>query len=165
MGVPFDVFIDTFLNKITSYDYVDMSEYEFKNQVYKFLFGACADFEIVFFRRTGLSFYDRDEDLECFNWNLSLRRYLKDYRPDCVTLDEVVDIVSEGMVIRWLKSFLFSGDSLDIGNFLQTKDFMPYSPSNFLSNLRGLYTETQNNYKRLLNDFSYNHGELNTLHM
>lgn len=165
MSVAFDTFIDAFLNKITSYDYVNMEEDAFYNQVYRFLFGACSDFEMVFWRRTGLSFSDRDEASQCFNWDLSLKRYLTDYRADCVTLDEVVDIVSEGMVLRWLKSFLFSGDSLDLGNFLQTKDFIPYSPSNFLSSLRGLYNETQDNYRRLLNDFSYNHGELNTLHM
>lgn len=165
MSVKYDLFINAFLNKITSYDYVSMDDESFYNQVYLFLFGACSEFEKIFWRRTGLSFIDRDDDAECFNWELPKFQVLAGGVKDCVTLDEVVDIVSEGMVLRWLKSFLYSGDGLDLGNFLQTKDYKPYSPSNFLSSLRGLYDSTKNNYEQLLFKFSYNHGELNTLHM
>jgi len=164
MGLKYDTIINAFLLKITSYDYVNIDEEDFYNQVHVFLRGACSDFEHVFRPRTGFSFSDRDDEERCFNWELPLTVKTAT-RNDLITEDEVVDIVSEGMVIRWLKSFLYSGDSLDLGNFLQTKDFSPYSPSNFLTSLRGLYDETRATYRNLINDFSYKHGELRELHM
>lgn len=167
MSIAFDVFIEAFLNKVTSYDYVDMDDSIFAAQTDRFLFGACAEFENIFRRRTGLSFFDRDMDNRCFNWNIGEYDVTKTVTVagDYISMDEVVDIVTEGMLIRWLKSFLFYGDSLDLGNFLATKDFSPYSPSNFLGQLRGLYDATQKRYTHLINEFSYNHGNLTNLYL
>ena len=44
MALLFDEFIGAFLGKITAYDYVDIDEEEFYQQVDQFLFSACADF-------------------------------------------------------------------------------------------------------------------------
>ena len=164
MGLPYDTFISSFLMKITSYDYVNMEEEDFNAQAHTFLFGACSEFEYVFRPRTNYSFTDRDNDARCFNWDLPVVINTPEYY-DIISEDEVVDIVSEGMVLRWLKSFLYAGDGLELGNFLSTKDFSPYSPSNFLNSLRTLYDGTMENYRHLINDFSYKHGDLRTLHM
>ena len=164
MKLEFDRFFDAFLYKVTSFDFASMDEADFYAQVKHYLFAACSEFEKVFRSRTGLSFTDRDEEAGCFNWELPVL-VTTGGMEDIISADEVVDIVSDGMVIRWLNSFLFSGDSLDLGNFLQTKDFQPYSPANFLSSLRGLHASTVDRYRMLINDFSFNHGELNTLHL
>lgn len=164
MGVPFDTFISAFLEKITSYDYVDMTDEEFNAQVDSFLIFSCAKFENIFRRRTGRSFYDRDMESRMFNWDLSSCDS-SGRKNDLITIDEVVDIVSEGMVLRWLDSFVYSGDSLDLGNFLQTKDFIPYSPSSFLGNLNALHSKTRDRYEYLIREFSVEHGPLHRLHM
>lgn len=163
MATSFDIFVSAFLNKITSFDYIDMDEAVALENIDYFLTAACTEFEKIFRKRTGFSFMDRDLEKRQFNWQLP--DDFSDGTVDYITLDEVVDIISDGMVIRWLKSFLFSGDSLDIGNFVQTKDFSPYSPSNFLNSLQGLYNSTRLSYKQLVNEFSYNHAELRSLSM
>lgn len=164
MGLTYDKIINAFLQKITSYDYVNMEEEDFQDQVRAFLFGACSDFEFVFRPRTGLSFTDRDNENECFNWELPLFIDTP-ARNDIIMEEEVVEIVSEGMVLRWLSSFLYAGDSFQLANFMKTKDFSPYSPSAFISSMNDLYGRTMANYRNLINDFSYKHGDLHNLHM
>lgn len=167
MATSFDVFIGAFLNKITSYDYVDIEEDVFNEQVDRFLFSACSDFENVFRRRTGLSFSQKDMDARQFEWDLPA--HITDYKnkrlDDYITADEVIDIISEGMLLKWLSGFLFSSDHFVLGNFLKTKDYSPYSPSNFISNMHDLYQTTKSSYKNMINEFSYNHGALHELHM
>ena len=167
MATSFDVFTGAFLNKITSYDYVNMEEEVFNEQADPFLFSACSEFENIFRRRTGLSFSDKDLEARQFNWDLPvcITEYHDKRLDDYITSDEVVDIISEGMLLKWLSGFLFSGDHFVLGNFLKTKDFSPYSPSNFISNMQGLYSTTKSNYKNMINEFSYNHGALHKLHM
>ena len=167
MSVSFDVFVHAFLNKITCYDFVDMDEEDFATQVDQYLLAACAEFENVFRKRTGCSFADYDKDNRCFNWNFPSfdPGDQKEVYSDYIWGDEVVDIISDGMVCKWLKSFLYSGDNMDLGNFMSTKDFSPYSPSNFMNALHNLHDTTMSHYKDLIKDFSYNHGRLTDLHM
>lgn len=165
-GLEFDVFVRAFLNKVTSYDFLRMDEEVFNGRVDHFLISACSSFERIFRRHTGKSFSDRDDKNRRFNWDLKRYDAHRDNpMADFVSLDEVVDIVSEGMVLKWLDSFMFSGDSLDLGNFLETRDFTVFSPSSFLSSMRTLYQTTSDRYKNLIYDFSYNHGKLYRLHM
>lgn len=167
MSTSFNTFIDAFLNKITAYDYVDIDEYIFYQQVDQFLFSACADFENIFRRRTGFSFSDKNLEDRSFNWDLPdyIDKYNHQRLEDVIIKEEVINIISEGMVLKWLKSFLFTSDTFELGNFLKTKDFSPYSPSNFINTMNGLYMATQANYKNLIKEFSYQHGELHKLHM
>ena len=167
MALSFDEFIGAFLGKITAYDYVDIDEEEFYQQVDQFLFSACADFENIFRRRTGLSFANRDLDDRCFNWDLPdyIDQYNHQRIDDIITKEEIIDIISEGMVLKWLKSFLFTSDTFELSNFVRTKDFSPYSPSNFIGTMKELYDTTEAKYKNMINTFSYQHGELHKLHM
>lgn len=166
--VDFDIFTNAFLNKITSYNYVDLDEDTFYEQADMYMLAVCAEFDRIFRRRTGLSFAQRDTDNRRFDWDIpSYEEQMKmnKRRGDYISLDEVVDIVSEGMVLKWMKGFLYSGDGLDSGTLLQTRDYTVHSPSSFLSAIGNLYKATQVRYKQLIYDFSYNHADLQTLHM
>lgn len=167
LALEFDVFIEAFLNKVTSYDFVNIDEEDFYQQVDQFLFAACADFENIFRRRTGLSFADKDLEERCFNWDLPdfIDEYNRQRLDDAIVKDEVVEIISEGMLLKWLKGFVFASNTFDLSNFIKTKDFSPYSPSNFIATMGDLYNSTRSNYKNLINEFSYEHGELHKLHM
>lgn len=166
--VKFDVFIDAFLFKITSYDYIDMDEDTFNLQMDSYLLAVCADFDRLFRSRVGLTFADRDLELRQFNWDfptyeeqMKWRKHNRDY----ISLDEVINIISEGMVVKWMDGFLHSGDLLQYGNLLQTRDFTVFSPSSFISSLGAIYDNARTRYKNLINEFSYNHANLTTLHM
>ena len=167
MALSFDIFIEAFLDKVTSYDFVNIDEEDFLQQVDRYLFAACADFENVFRRRTGLSFSNRDPEMRCFNWDLPdyIDKYNHQRLEDAIIKDEVVEIISEGMLLKWFKSFVFASNTFDLSNFIKTKDFSPHSPSNFISTMGDLYNNTKANYKNLINEFSYQHGELHKLHM
>lgn len=166
--LSFDVFIDAFLYKVSSYDYLEMDENSFNEQMDTYLLATCADFDRIFRSRTRLTFADRDVVLRQFNWDFpdyETQMTWNKHNQDYISLDQVVDIVSQGMVVRWMSGFLFSGDGLDFGSLLQTRDFTVYSPSSFLSNLRTIYEISQNKYRKMVNEFSYNHANLLTLHM
>lgn len=166
--VEFDIFTNAFLNKITSFDYAKMEEDDFNEQADLFMLAVCAEFDRIFRVRLGLTFADRDTEKRVFNWDFPTYEEQTTQgraRGDYISLDEVVDIISEGMVLKWMKSYLYSGDTLGAGNLLQTRDYTVHSPSSFLSAMNNIYKTTEERYKQLIFDFSYNHANLRSLHM
>ena len=74
-----------------------------------------------------------------------------------------MDIVSDGMVVQWLKPYYFKADNLE--NFLTTKDFTAYSPSELLLRISDTYKLAKKNFTNAMREYSYNHGDLSDLHI
>lgn len=140
-----------------------MDDETFCAQVDLFMLSACAEFDRIFKSRTGLSFAQRNTKCRHFCWDFPSYDEQMDWRKpkdDYISLDEVADIISEGMVIRWMNGYLYAGEGMTIGNFVNTRDFQVYSPSAFLSSLHDIYNASRARYRQLVNDFSYNHADL-----
>ena len=78
-------------------------------------------------------------------------------------LDEIVDIVSEGMLVQWMKPFVYKQEGLE--NVLNTKDFTTYSPAELLMRIGNAYNAAQKDFTNMMREYSYNHGDLTDLHL
>lgn len=91
----------------------------------------------------------------------TLREYEADF--DTEDVDEVIDIISEGMLVQWMKPYIYSQEVLE--NTLNTSDYSTYSPANLLSSVGSAYSKIQNDYTQMIREYSYNHGDLTRLHI
>ena len=78
-------------------------------------------------------------------------------------LDEIVDIVSEGMVVQWLKPYVYKQELLE--NAINTRDFSTYSPAELLMRVGNAYEKAQKDYTQMIREYSYNNGDLSDLHL
>ena len=78
-------------------------------------------------------------------------------------LDEIVDIVSEGMLVQWMKPYVYHQDSLE--NILNTKDFSTYSPAELLLRIGNAHAAAKKDFTNMMREYSYNHGDLTDLHL
>lgn len=149
MSVPYDTFTGAFLEKISEYNFLTTNV---KNRV-----------EIVDgFMKRALSAFRKNCKYDLFTTgNDTDREFLVDIpEPDLV---EIAEIVSEGMVIQWLKPYLYRQDLLE--NALNTKDFSTYSPAELLLRVGDAYKKSQKDYRDMVREYSYNHGDLTDLHL
>lgn len=148
MFVPYDYFTNAFLDKILEYDFVHMDP-------------SCRG-EIVdgYMKRAMAAFRHICKYDFTHNANDADREYEVDVDPD--DLDEIVDIVSEGMLVQWMKPFLYHQDNLY--GVLNTKDFTTYSRAELLMRIGNAHTSARKDFLRLMRDYSYNHGDLTDLH-
>ena len=89
------------------------------------------------------------------------REYLVDIKDE--DLDEIVEIISEGMVVQWLRQFVNNQENLSLA--LNTRDFTTYSSAELLNRVNGTYTEARKNFINAMREYSYNHGDLTELHL
>ena len=148
MSVSYDVFTSAFLDKILEYDFINMDEQFRMDMIDGYMKRAISEFRWI-------SLYDfvgtADDDDREFDVDV-----------EDEDLDEIVDIVSEGMVVQWLKPFLYHQDSL-IG-VLNTKDFTTYSRAELLLRIGNAHTDARKHFTRKMRHYSYNHGDLTDLH-
>jgi len=78
-------------------------------------------------------------------------------------LDELVDIISEGMLVQWLKPYVYQQDLLQ--NLMNTRDYSMYSPAELLMRVGNAYQKAQRDYTQMIREYSYNHGDLTVLHL
>ena len=78
-------------------------------------------------------------------------------------LDEIVDIVSEGMLEQWMKPYVYRQENLE--NILNSRDFTTYSPAELLLRVGNAHTKVQRDYTNMIREYSYNHGDLSDLHL
>ena len=76
-------------------------------------------------------------------------------------LVEIVDIVATGMVVQWLQPYMFKSENLE--NILNTTDYSMYSPAELLLRVREVYQMAQRDFKNMIKDYSYDHGDLSNL--
>lgn len=149
MSISYDRFINSFLNKISEYDFLTLYEDERNAVVDNYLQKAIQSFNAV--SKYDLSSAKNDES-RSFNIDI----------PDS-ELEEILDIVSEGMVVQWLKPYVYNQEQLQ--NVLNTRDFTSYSPAELLYRVTGAYKSAQKDFTNMIREYSYRHGDLTVLHL
>lgn len=149
MSVPYDVFVGAFLSKITEYDFADMWQTDRDNIVDGYMKRAIASFRPIC--KYDLSTTANDMT-RVFDVNI----------PD-EDLDEIADIISEGMLVQWMKPYVYKQDGLE--SFLNTKDFSSYSPAELLKRVGDACRDAQGNFTNMKREYSYVHGDLTDLHL
>ena len=148
MSVSYDVFAGAFLSKITEYTFMQLQEENRTAIVDGFLKRAVPKFAKVC----------RHSLTECDD---GARVFLADIPAD--ELDEIVDIVSEGMLEQWMKPYVYRQENLE--NILNSRDFTTYSPAELLLRVGNAHAKVQRDYTNMIREYSYNHGDLSDLHL
>ena len=151
MSIPYDVFAAAFLSKITEFDLLSLDDASRTEIVDKYMHTAVSNSN--FKKVSGLNFATtKDDENRVFNLEIPADR-----------IDEIVDIVSEGMVVQWLKPYVYKQELLE--NVLNTKDFSTYSPAELLLRVGNAYAKAQKDYLNMIREYSFNHGDLTDLHL
>lgn len=149
MGLSYDDFTAAFLAKISEFEFFQMDKVERTAVVDGYLKSA-----IVAFKKNCK--YDLTTTA-----NDKKRKFKVNIAPE--DKDEIVDIISEGMVIQWLKPYVYQQENLQ--NVLNTRDFTTYSPAELLLRVGNAYKQVQKDYTQMIREYSYNHGDLSDLHL
>lgn len=151
MTVPYDTFIGAFLSKITEYDLVALEDEIRTSIVEGYMKRTLSNSTLK--KVIGVDFSSSSDDIE--------RRYTIDI--DSEELDELIDIVSDGMLVQWLKPYVYKQENLE--QVLSTRDYSLYSPAELLLRISGAYAKAQKDYTQHIREYSYNHGDLTSLHI
>jgi len=60
-----------------------------------------------------------------------------------------------------MKPYFFRADNLE--NVLNTADFSAYSPAELLYRITSAYNEAKRDFRNMVREYSYNHGDLSNL--
>lgn len=137
MATPYSDVFNVFLGKITDYDLPKFNDIDREDILEGYMVSACVKFN----KACLVDLYDRDNDLKQFNNDLD---------------DEIIDIITENMLVEWLKPKLLSTENLE--NALSTKDFTLFSPANLLSNIRETMRLIKKEARVLINNYSFNNA-------
>lgn len=148
MSISYDLFTEAFLSKITEYEFLKLDEEDRVKIVDGYMHRSLGYFKNV----CDYDFSNRNDEGRTFEVEI----------PDS-DIDEIVDIVSEGMVVQWLKPHVYKQELLE--NILNTKDYSTYSPAELLLRVKETYTSVKKEYQNMVREYSYNHGDLTRLHL
>ena len=148
MSVSYDIFTDAFLSKITDYKMFLLDDETRTSAVDGYMKRTISQFSYI-------SVYDFSV---CDD---NTREFAVDIPEN--DLIEIADIISEGMLVQWMKPHTYKQELLE--NTLNTKDFSMYSPSELLMRIGNAYAEAQKNFTQMIREYSYNHGDLTGLHL
>lgn len=148
MTVTYDSIIAVFLSKITEFELLSLVEEDRNYILDGYLTRAAASFNKVCEYDLSL----RDEET---------REFTDDFEES--DIDEIADILSEGMLVGWLKPYVYRQELLE--NVLNTNDFTTYSPAELLLRVGNAYSKAQKDYTQEIREYSFNHGDLTELHL
>ncbi len=148
MSVPYDLFTGAFLSKITEYNFIQLDDFDRRVIVDGYMKRALSKFNKVC--KYDITSYDD-----------TLRKLTTDVPDD--EIDEIVDIVSEGMLEQWMKPYVYRQENLE--NALNTRDFTTYSPAELLLRISNAYAKVQKDYTNMIREYTYSHGDLSDLHL
>lgn len=134
MATEYSEIYNIFLQKVKDYDLAELEEGDAEENLLRMMKGACANFYSVC--RQDLK--DRDDETSTFTDDLD---------------DEVKEIISELMIVEWIKPRLNNTEHLR--NVLNTKDFNQFSPANLLKEIRDTYNNVRSNTRKMIVDYSY----------
>ena len=154
MDVSYDVFIDSFLQKITEYELLEFEPQLRDKLVVGYMTRAIAELVPVC---SGYFTVDYDTDEQLVKIDTMGRSWSH------AATDEFVNIVSEGMLVQWLKPYINRQENLE--TVVNTKDFSTYSPAELLNRIRERYRMAQKDYKQMVFEYTYAHGDLTRLHL
>lgn len=146
MGIPYDRFAEFFLDKISEYDFLQLPEDNREKIVDRYMKRALSNFKSCSYDFIS----NADDSNRVFNIDISDSE-----------LNDILNIVSEGMVAEWLKPYIYKQELLE--NNLNTKDFTTYSSEGLLNRVRSVYDKVQKEYKQMRYDYSYQAGKLGDL--
>lgn len=149
MTITYDMAIGAFLAKITEYDLMDMSPESREDMVIQYLKAAASQFRKV-------CKYDLVGAMNDAEGEFQVDVAEED-------ADELLDILSEGMVVQWLKPYIYRQENLE--NALSTRDFSVFSPAELTYRVSNLYSKAQRDFINMIREYSYNHGDLTVLHL
>lgn len=149
MSIPYDAVVGAFLSKITEFDMINMDDDYREEMVDGYMKRAVSEFDRVCKQDLTTSF---DSTTRMFNVDVS-----------DAAADEIINILSEGMVVQWLKPYVYQQELLQ--NVLNTRDFTQYSPAELLMRVGNAYRRAQKDYTQMIREYSYNHGDLTVLHI
>lgn len=149
MILSYDTIAGAFLGKIAEFDLMELSDEHRTEVVDGYMKRA-----VSAFRKNCLYdlFTTQDDEARLF-----------DVEIEDEDVDELVDIISEGMVYQWIKQYLYRQEVLE--NAMNTRDFTTYSPATLLMRLGEAHETVKNRYTQMIREYSYNHGNLKELHM
>lgn len=149
MSVSYDVFTKAFLDKVTELDFVSMRAFERSSMVDGYMKRAIASFK----RLCQYDLSTTGDDI--------IREFEVDIPAE--DLDELADIISEGMLVQWMKPYVYKKESLE--TVLNTKDFTAYSPAELLMRIGNAYKDAKRDFSNMKKNYSYDHGDLTDLHL
>ncbi len=150
MTVSYDVFMEAFLDKITEYEFLKLDEFDRDAIVDGYLRRTMAQFTEV----SAVDFSNRNDGRRCFE-------IADDVTQD--ELDEIIEIVSEGMVVQWFKKHLYHQENLL--NLLNSSDFSAYSPAELTYRITNAYHRCKHDFTARVREYSYRHSDLTELHI
>lgn len=147
MNISYDVLTRAFLSKITEFDFARLQECTSQAMIDGYI-------------RTALYRFDKVCKYDLKSTDSEQRFLPADFAEEDV--DEIVDIVSEGMIAEWLKPYVYKAENLE--NVLNTTDYTSYSPAELLLRITGVYKMAKEEFDKMIKDYSYDHGDLSDLH-
>lgn len=149
MKLTFDVLTDAFLSKISEYDFLTLSDED-----REFIVDGFMKRSIAAFKKNCL--YDLTSTRDDISREFEVEIEEED-------LDEIVDIISEGMVAQWMKPFLHKQEVLN--NVLNTRDYTLYSPAELIHRIKEASDGVNKRFIQMIREYSFNHGALKELHI
>lgn len=149
MGIPYDVFTMSFLAKVSEYELFRLADDERTMIVDDYMKKAIAAFR-------PMCQYDLSTTSDD-----STRSFDVEINDD--DIDEIVDIISEGMLVQWMKPYVYRQENLE--NALSTRDFSVFSPAELLLRISGAYDTVRKNFIQMMREYSFRHGDLTVLHL
>lgn len=149
MSVSYDLFTEAFLSKVTEYEFMQLTEDDRTATVDTYMKRAFSAF-----RKNCKYDFATTGDSE-------LREFDVDVPDD--DLIEIIDIVSEGMLVEWMKPYTYRQELLE--NAINTRDYSLYSPAELLRRVGSAYAAVQKDFIQKIREYSYNHGALTELHL
>lgn len=147
MTLDFDTVVSAFLQKVTEFQFLSIEESDRQELVDGYLRRAVVEFQTV-------CKYDlRHQDRQA-------RKFTDDFADEDV--DEIVEILSEGMIVQWLKQYLYSQEILE--NVMNTADFSTYSSAELLHRVSGAYNDALKEFRTMICNYSFRHGNIRELH-
>ncbi len=148
MGVSYDVFIEHFRDKAKDYDFIMLDEYNLTKIVDGYMKRACSQFNKV----CKYDIVTGDDEIR----ELAAEIPVED-------LIEIADIVSEGMLVQWMKPYAYKQENYE--NLINTTDYSGYSPAELLHRITTAYKACQRDFSNMIKNYSYDHGDLSELHL
>ncbi len=148
MSISYDAFISAFLSKTTEFELLQLVEEDRNSILDSYLKRAASNFDKV----CTYDLSQRDDEL---------REFVTEFEEG--DIDEIIDILSEGMLVSWLKPYVYKQELLE--NVMNTKDFSVYSPAELLLRVSNTYSKAQKDFTQMMREYSFSHGDLTELHL
>lgn len=149
MTVSYDTFVSDFLQKITEYNFLRFDEELREKIVDGYMKHAIQQFSVVC-KNVIIGLDDEQRTVE-FEGSTETDR------------DEIVDIITEGMLVQWMKPYMYKQENLE--NMLNSTDFSSYSPAELLKRVHGVYDMCKKDFTNRIRNYSFDHGDLTDLHI